>query len=191
MKQFQGKGDSDTYTHTHLTNQIDFGGHFAGQFLLIRASLEFLEVVVETDLLSVFRRNCNAKGGNDSCLTYQIDVDADSDDSIEGVFILQQRYTEQILIFQLGLNQLLHGVHQFVGCFLIIVVFGCRTIGVNDLLQRGLRLVEDVVHAVSGGCLDLQAHGSLSLEENGHIHPQESTVHVNIHCQLLLKEQIG
>ena len=88
LKELDGEGNGDAHAHAHLSDQIDFGGHFTGKLLLIGSAFEFLKVVVKTDLLAVFSRDCNAEGGNDSCLTNQIDVDAKGDDAIEGVLVL-------------------------------------------------------------------------------------------------------
>ena len=189
MKQLDVKGDRDTHAHAHLADQIDLGGHLAGYLLTIGTALELQEVVVEADLLAVFGRDRNAEGSDDGRLAHQIDVGADGNDAIEGDHDLQQGHGKQILILQVSLNQLLHGFHQRVGCLLIVVILVCRTVGIDDLPQRGQRLIE--VQTIAGGRIDLQAHRSLGLEQNGHIQPQESAVHVDVQGQLLLKVQIG
>ena len=189
MKQLDVKGDRDTHAHAHLADQIDLGGYLAGHLLTVGAALELQEVVVEADLLAVFGRDRNAEGSDDGRLAHQIDVGADGNDAIEGDHDLQQGHGKQILILQVSLNQLLHGFHQRVGCLLIVVILVCRTVGIDDLPQRGQRLIE--VQTIAGGRIDLQAHRSLGLEQNGHIQPQESAVHVDVQGQLLLKVQIG
>ena len=191
MKEPDVKGDGDAHTHADLTNQVDFCGDLAGQLFLIGAALEFLKVVAEAESLAIFRRNGDAEGGHASRLTLQFDIDADGDNAVEGVLqMLRQGHSKQILIFQLSSNQLLHGIHQRIGCFLIIVVLNGGAIRFDDLLQRGLRLIEDV-HTIAGGRRELQAHGGLGLEQNTKIDPEDSAVHVDIHGQLFLKVQIG
>ena len=191
MKKHDGKSDCDAHTHADFTDQVDLGGHLAGHFLLVGAALHFQEVIIETDFLAIVRHNLYAKRSDNARLAHQIDVNAHGDDAIEGVLVLQQGHGKQVLIFQFSADQLLHGIHQRIGSFLIIEIFGCGAVGIDDFLQCSLRLVEDVVHAITGGRLELQAHGSLGPEQNGHIEPQESTVHIDVQGQLLLKVQIG
>ena len=190
MKDADGKGDGDAHPHADLTDQIDFGGHLAGQLLLIGAALGLQEVVVEADLLTVFRRDGYAEGGDHTRLTHKLHVDAKEDDAVEGVPVLQQGHAEQILILHLRIDQLLHGIHQRVGRFLVIVALDCRSVSPDDLLQRVLRLVEDI-HIIAGSHLELQTYGGLGVEQHGHIQPQESAVHVDLQGQLFLKVQIG
>ena len=190
MKDTDGKGDADAHTNADLADQIDFGGHLTGQLLLIGAALGFQEVVVEADFLAVFRRDGYAEGSNHTRLTHKLHVDAKEDDAIEGVPQLQQGHGKQILILQIRLDQLLHGIHQRFGRFLVIVALDCRSVSPDDFLQRVLRLVEDA-HTITGGHIELQAYGGLGFEQNGHVQPQESAVHVDFQGQLLLKVQIG
>ena len=190
MKDTDGKGDTDAHTNAHLADQIDFGGHLTGQLLLIGAALGFQEVVVEADFLAVFRRDGHAEGSNHTRLTHKLHVDAKEDDAIEGVPQLQQGHGKQILILQIRLDQLLHGVHQRIGCCLVIVALDGRSVSPDDFLQRVLRHVENV-HTIAGGHIELQAYGGLGFEQNGHIQPQESAVHVDFQSQLLFKVQIG
>ena len=187
--QIQGNGDADT--HAQLADQVDLGGHLAGQLLLVGTALELQEVVVEADLLAVFRRHRDAEGSHDSRLAHQFDIDADGDDTVEGIHELQQGHAEQILILQISIDQFLHGIHQRVGRFLVIVALHGCAVGLDDVFQRGLCRTKDIIHAVAGGNRDLQAHRSLGLEQNGHVHPQESAVQVDVQGQLFLEVQIG
>ena len=139
----------------------------------------------------MLRHHGDAKGSDHTGLANQLNVDSQGNDAIERIPILKQRYGKQILVFQIGTDELLHGIHQRVGSFLIIQAFGCGAVGVDDLPQRLLCLVQHIVHPVAGGGLELQADRRLGLEQNGHIHPQETAVRVHIQCQLLLKVQIG
>ena len=185
----QGNGNADT--NAQLADQVDLGGHLAGQLLLVGTSLELQKVVVEADPLAVFRRHRDAEGSHDSRLAHQIDIDADGDDTVEGILELQQGHAEQILILQISIDQFLHGIHQRVGRFLVIVALHGCAVSLNDVFQCGYRRAEDIIHAVAGGGRDLQAHRGLGLEQDSHVHPQEAAVQVDVQGQLFLKVQIG
>ena len=185
------QGDGDAHAHADLTDQVQLDGYLAGQLLLVGAALELEEVVVEADLLAVLRHNFNAEGCQRARLAQQLHVDAQGDDAVEGVLVLEQGHSEQILVFQLCVDELLHGAHQGFRRRFIVNVVSLRALGVDNGLQRVFRFLKHADLAAAGGRRQLQADGGLGLEEHGHIQPQHAAVHVDVQGQLLLKVQVG
>ena len=191
MAHADGQGDADAHPHADLADQVDLGGHLAGQLLLVGAALELLEVVVEADLVAVLRHDLHAEGRQHAELAHQLHIDAQGDDAVEGMLVLEQGHREQILILQLRVDQVLHGGHQRFGRRFIIHVVQLGTIRIDNGLQGVLRLVQHADLAAAGGRRQLQPDGGLGLEQHGHVQPQDAAVHVDVHGQLFLEVQVG
>ena len=186
-----GQGNADAHPHADLADQVDLGGHLAGQLLLVGAALELLEVIVEADLVAVLRHDLHAEGRQHAELAHQLHIDAQGDDAVEGMLVMEQRHSKQILILQLRVDQVLHGGHQRFGRRFIIHIVRLGAVGQNNHLQGVLGLFQYVGIAAAGGRRQLQADGGLGLEQHGHVQPQHAAVHVDVQGQLFLKVQVG
>ena len=191
MAHRDGQGNADAHPHADLADQVDLGGHLAGQLLLVGAALELLEVIVEADLVAVLRHDLHAEGRQHAELAHQLHIDAQGDNAVEGMLVLEQGHGEQILILQLRVDQVLHGGHQRFGRRFIIHVVRLGAVGQNNHLQGVLGLLQDVGIAAAGGRRQLQANGGLGLEQHGHVQPQHAAVHVDVQGQLFLEVQVG
>ena len=181
------KGDLDAQPYAHRADQEDLAGDVAGQFLLVAAALGLQEVVLKADLLAVLRRDLNAEVGDHRRLADQFNFEAKGLKTIDEIFLdIQQRHNEQILICVFGCSQADHASHQIMGRLFVIVAVHCRSVGLDNLLQRGLCHFDDI-RTFAGDHLEFQAHVGLGIEYNGHIHPQESAIRIDIQRQLLLK----
>ena len=146
---------------------------------------------MEAHLGAEFRRDGHTEGGDARRLAHELELAADGDEAVgDSLLDVQQLYGEQILILQIRLNQIVHGVHQRPRGTLIIVTLDGLAGGSDDLLQRIPRLV-DGVELSAGGRAELQPDGRLGSELDGRVEPQESAVRVETQGQLLLKEQAG
>ncbi len=91
---------TETQTDADFTDEVNVRSHVTLQLLRVRASLEFQEIVFETDAFAVCNDDLHTEGCQNTDLTHEIQVHAKGDDAVEGEFQCQKPDGKEIIIGQ-------------------------------------------------------------------------------------------